>query len=103
MAARLGATNVADGEEDAGPFPGYAQLSIEAILEADPDIIFTVTRGAPTPMAETMTEDPVWSALSAVENGQVYELDNRLFVESPGPRFTEAMLRLFDIFYGESM
>ena len=103
MALRLGATNVADGEADAGPFPGYAQLSIEAILDADPDVIFTITRGADTPMADSMTSDPVWSQLSAVKNGHVYELDSRLYVESPGPRFTQAIVNLYGLLYGEGM
>lgn len=103
MVKRLGATNIADGEADAGPFPGYAQLSIEAIVDADPDYIFTVTRGAPTPMPESMASDPIWSSLSAFKNGHVYELDNRLFVESPGPRFVEAMAQLAEIFYGQGM
>ncbi len=101
MAVRLGATNIADGREDAGPFPGYTQLSIEEILAADPDVIFTVTRGAPTPMPESMADDPIWSSLSAFQNGRVFELDNRLFVEAPGPRFIEAMAQLYEIFYGE--
>lgn len=102
MAARLGATNIADGNEDAGPFPGYAQLSVEAVLDADPDIILTITRGAPgaMPLPEAMSKDPVWSALTAVQEGRVYELDNRLYLESPGPRFTEAMLNLYRLFYG---
>lgn len=105
MLKRLGATNIADGGEDAGPFPGYTQLSVEAVLDADPDMIFTITRGAPgaTPIPEEMAADPVWSALTAVENGQVYELDNRVFLESPGPRFTDAMLEVFNIMYGEGM
>ncbi len=103
MAAILGATNVADGKEDAGPYPGYAQLSTEEIIAADPDVIFTVTRGADVSMAESMASDPVWSALSAVQNGAVYELDVNLFLQSPGPRFEDAMLQLYDIFYGEGM
>ena len=103
MATLLGASNVADSEPDAGPYPGYASLSIEAILDADPDMIFTITRGADVPMSETMLGDPVWAALSAVENGQVYELDNRLFLESPGPRFADGLIQLYDIFYGEGM
>jgi len=103
MAARLGATNIADGQEDQGPFPGYTQLSTEAILAADPDYVFTVTRGAPTPMPEAMAGDPVWSSLSAFQNGHVFELDNRLFVESPGPRFVDAIQQLITIFYGEGM
>ncbi|NDJ76086.1 MAG: ABC transporter substrate-binding protein [Chloroflexi bacterium] len=103
MAVMLGATNIADGEEDAGPFPGYTQLDIERILEEDPDVILTVTRGAPgtPPMPETMSEDPLWSALTAVQEGRVFELDNRLYLEAPGPRFTEAFEGLYTIFYDE--
>jgi iron complex transport system substrate-binding protein len=100
MASILGANNIADGREDQGPFPGYTQLSMEYILDQDPDYIFTITRGAPDPMPQTMADDPIWSALSAYENGHVIELDNRLFVESPGPRVVEAMLTLYDILYG---
>lgn len=102
MARILGATNIADGNADQGPFPGYTQLSTEAVLAADPDFVFTVTLGSDTPMPESMANDPVWSSLSAVQNGHAIELDNRLYVESPGPRFIEAMLKLYDIFYGGS-
>jgi iron complex transport system substrate-binding protein len=103
MAKRLGATNIADGEADQGPFPGYTQLSSEAILAADPEVILTVTRGSDTPMPDTMKTDPVWSTLSAVKNGKVYEMDSRLFLESPGPRFVDAMLQLYQLLYGEGM
>lgn len=103
MGRLLGATNIADGNEDQGPFPGYTQLSTEYILDADPDFVFTVTRGSDTPMPESMANDPVWSSLSAFQNGHVVELDNRLFVESPGPRMIEAMLQLYDMFYGAGM
>jgi iron complex transport system substrate-binding protein len=100
IAAILGATNIADGREDQGPFPGYTQLSMEYILDQDPDYIFTITRGAPDPMPVSMANDPIWSAMTAYENGRVIELDNRLFVESPGPRVVEAMLTLYGILYG---
>jgi iron complex transport system substrate-binding protein len=105
MVKRLGGTNVADDEPDAGPFPGYAQLSVERVLEVDPDIILTITRGGPaaTPIPEAMAADATWSALTAVQNGTVYELDNRLFLEAPGPRFPEALLQLYDLFYGGGM
>jgi iron complex transport system substrate-binding protein len=100
MAVILGATNIADGNADQGPFPGYTQLSTEYILDADPDFVFTVTRGSDTPMPVSMADDPIWSSLSAYQNGHVMELDNRLFVESPGPRFIDAMLQLYTILYG---
>lgn len=102
MVVKLGGTVVGDDQPDAGPFPGYAQLSVEAVVEADPDMILTITRGAPgtPPIPEAMATDPIWSSLSAFENGRVYELDNRLYVEAPGPRFTEALTNLFSLFYG---
>lgn len=100
MAALLGATNIADGRDDQGPFPGYTQLSMEYILDQDPDYVFTITRGSDTPMPDDMAADPIWSALTAYENGQVIELDNRLYVEAPGPRVVEAMTQLYEILYG---
>jgi len=103
MAKRLGATNIADGEADQGPFPGYTQLSSEAILTADPQVILTITRGSDTPMPDSMKTDPVWSTLSAIKNGKVYEMDSRLFLESPGPRFVDAMIQLYQLLYGKGM
>jgi iron complex transport system substrate-binding protein len=103
MAKILGATNIADGNADQGPFPGYTQLSTEYILSADPDFVFTITQGSDTPMPESMKTDPVWSSLSAFKNGHVMELDTRLFLEAPGPRFIEAMIQLYDILYGGGM
>lgn len=102
MVTTLGGTIVGDDQPDAGPFPGYAQLSLESVVEADPDMILTITRGAPgtKPIPEAMASDPIWSSLSAFQNGRVYELDNRLYVEAPGPRFTEAISNLFELFYG---
>jgi len=102
MVVKLGGTIVGDDQPDAGPFPGYAQLSLESVVEADPDMILTITRGAPgtAPIPEAMESDPIWSSLSAFQNGRVYELDNRLYVEAPGPRFTEAITNLFQLFYG---
>ena len=103
MAKILGATNIADGNADQGPFPGYTQLSTETILNADPDFVFTITQGSPTPMPESMKDDPIWSSLTAFQNGHVMELDVHLFLESPGPRFVEAMLQLQKILYGGGM
>jgi len=102
MVTLLGGTVVGDDQPDAGPFPGYAQLSIEQVLDADPDVILTITRGMPgaAPIPEAIEADEVWSSLSAVENGRVYELDNRLFLESPGPRFADAILQLREVLYG---
>ncbi|WP_119068434.1 ABC transporter substrate-binding protein [Aggregatilinea lenta] len=104
MVTMLGGTIIGDDQPDAGPFPGFAQLSVEQVLDADPDVILTITRGAPgaTPIPEEIAADPVWSSLTATQNGSVIELDNRLFLESPGPRVIDALMQLRSILYGMS-
>ncbi len=53
----------------------YEQISLEGLLEMDPDYIFVaVFRGDEAIFEETM-EDPIWESLSAVENGHVYRLE----------------------------
>src|SRR3989304_87160 len=43
----LGGQNVAAGAPDVGRFPGYTQLSLEAILTSAPDVILAITAGPP--------------------------------------------------------
>jgi len=94
---------VAGGENiaDAAGVP-WPQLSREYVLRSDPDIILCVETGAKGPIHapekdETLRarwrEDPVFSRLSAVKNGQLWRLDERLF-NYPGPRLDEALAQL---------
>jgi ABC-type Fe3+-hydroxamate transport system substrate-binding protein len=76
--------------------PGCAQLSVEQVIEADPDLILTITRGPAPPDARQI--NPVWT-LTAVRTGG-YELDNRLFSIAQ-PRYTQATA--CSIFYGTGM
>jgi hypothetical protein len=38
--------------------------------------------------------------MTAAQEGRVYELDNILFLQSPGMNFPDAFLQLWDILYG---
>ncbi|MGE3960359.1 MAG: ABC transporter substrate-binding protein [Dehalococcoidia bacterium] len=89
----VGATNVADGEADSGPFPGYSTVAPETLLQWNPDYILTVTPApAPAPrLSEIMTQIPPFAGLSAMQNGNVVEMDVELFLQSPGPRVIEAL------------
>lgn len=94
MLAALGCVNIADSDalllED---------LSIERILEADPDYIFIVQHGSDTAgtqeaVRQMMAEQPAWNALTAVREGRVYFMDKQLFMLKPNHRWGEAYEQL---------
>ncbi|MGB3438530.1 MAG: ABC transporter substrate-binding protein [Actinophytocola sp.] len=82
----FGLTNIADpADVDAG---GYPQLSNEAILQADPDLIFLADVQCCGQSAATVAARPGWNTLKAVENGNVVELDDDL-ASRWGPRVVD--------------
>jgi iron complex transport system substrate-binding protein len=82
----FGLTNIADpADVDAG---GYPQLSNEAILQADPDLIFLADVQCCGQNAGTVAARPGWNALKAVQNGNVVELDDDL-ASRWGPRVVD--------------
>lgn len=68
----LGLVNIAD-EADSDGF-GYPQLSVEYIVDADPDVILLADAGFGESL-ETLRQRPGWSAMSAVSGGLVVEVD----------------------------
>lgn len=82
----FGLTNIADpADVDAG---GYPQLSNEAILQADPDLIFLADVQCCGQSAETVAARPGWDTLKAVKNGNVIALDDDL-ASRWGPRIVD--------------
>lgn len=95
----LGCVNVADGEGTL-----LENLSMEAIIAADPDYIFVVLQGADSTKAEavlneTLLSNPAWSTLRAVQEGRYYTLDHALYNLKPNARWGEAYEKLADILY----
>lgn len=81
-------------------------LSLEAIVMANPDYIFVTTQGSDTKAAyanveKLLTGNPAWNSLSAVKNGNYYVLDKALYNSKPNARWGEAYLQLADILYPE--
>lgn len=101
MLADLGCVNVADGSSL------LEDLSLEAILAADPAYIFAVLQGADQTDAQrtleaTLLSHPAWSQLRAVQENRFYVLDHRLYNLKPNARWGEAYEKLADILYPET-
>lgn len=80
-------------------------LSVEAILAADPDYIFVIPQGKEDEAAkayeDAFTSDPAWNTLSAVQNDKVYVMPKDLFQYKPNARWDEAYQYVSDILGGQ--
>ena len=97
MLYTLGCTNIADVNDSL-----LEDLSMEYIFQEDPDFIFLVQRGDDTEgmrdyVARTLESDPVWSRLTAVQEGRVYFMDKNLYNLKPNHRWGEAYELLAEI------
>ena len=101
MLHAMDCANIADSEESL-----LENLSIEAILEADPDFIFVVEQSADPDAAKAVLEktlfsSPAWQTLTAVREGRVHVMDGSLFNLKPNSRWGEAYEQLAEILYGQ--
>lgn len=99
--ADLGSVNIADGDSAL-----LDDLSLEAIVAADPDYIFVTTQGedkeaALSNVADLLSNNPAWSELSAVKSGRYFEIEKELYNSKPNARWGEAYEKLANILYGE--
>lgn len=81
---RAGGENIAATAAEAWP-----QLSAEAVVSADPEVILLADHAAGvTP--EDVSARPGWQAMSAVEDGRIVTVDPDL-VARPGPRVVDGL------------
>lgn len=99
LVVKAGGDNVAAGQPQTGRFPGYTQLSLEAILETDPEVILTITAGGPS-LADLVLQTDTYAGLTAVEDGRVHDVDLEIFLQAPGPRAAEGLRELARLLYG---
>ncbi len=100
MLKDLGCVNIADGSDL------LENLSIEKIIEEDPDRIFIVMQGsdeegAKKTLEDALTGNPAWSGLSAVKEGRVHWMDKKLYHLKPNNRWGIAYDELETLLYGE--
>ena len=99
--ADLGCVNIADRDGSL-----LEDLSLEVILQADPDFIFAVYHGtdetaAQANLEESLLSNPAWSSLSAVEGGRFHILERRMYSLKPNALWGDAYEQLADILYGD--
>ena len=81
------------------------ELSIEKIIEEDPDFIFVTTMGNTEKAIEALKNgierNPAWSNLSAVKNNRYIILPKELFHYKPNAKWGESYKYLAEIIYPE--
>jgi len=86
--ALAGLVNVADAADPDGTSWGYPQISVEYLLDADPDLIFLADTKCCAQDSSTVAARPGWDNLGAVKNGLVIELDDDV-ASRWGPRIVD--------------
>jgi iron complex transport system substrate-binding protein len=86
IVAALGGDNIVGPKTPGGPFG--MDLSLESLLEKDPEVIFVYDSGPDRPHES----NPIWSQLSAVKNKHVYYVGDE-WVETNGPIARQMVLK----------
>ncbi|MGX5542792.1 ABC transporter substrate-binding protein [Bacillus cereus] len=92
---KTGGKNIASDFPETKEYPQYAQLSVERIIEANPDVIYLITHGDPKSVKKAfegeMIKNEAWKNLEAVKQNRVVILPPDLFGSNSGTKVTEAM------------
>lgn len=84
----LGLTNVADASDPDGKSFGYPQLSAEALVKANPDMVFLADTKCCQQSPDTVKARAGWAGITAVSKGQVVGLDDDI-ASRWGPRVVD--------------
>jgi iron complex transport system substrate-binding protein len=93
--ARLGLENIADAADADGSKGGYPQLSAEALVKADPDLIFLADTVCCKQDAAAVKARPGWSGITAVKAGQIVPLNDDI-ASRWGPRTVDLVRQIVD-------
>ena len=91
----FGLTNVADAADPDGAKGGYPQLSQEALVKADPDMIFLADSRCCAQSAQTVAARKGWSTITAVKSGRIHALDDDI-ASRWGPRTVDLVRSVAD-------
>ena len=98
LVTMAGGQNVFGNSGDQAPW-----ITWEALQDADPEIIVVLPCGFSIQRTRaeisSLTANPLWPTLQAVQTGQVFLTDGNQFFNRPGPRLVESLEILAEIFH----
>lgn len=100
MLTDLGCVNIADSDSSL-----LENLSLERIIADDPERIFIVMQGSDQAAVEEklsaqLTGNSAWNGLTAVREGRLHFMDQKLYNLKPNDRWGEAYEKLTDLLFG---
>jgi iron complex transport system substrate-binding protein len=93
--AMVGLDNIADPADANGAAGGYPQLTAEAIVKANPDLVFLADTKCCKQNADTVKARAGWAGLNAVKNNGVVPLDDDI-ASRWGPRIVDLLRTVAD-------
>jgi len=91
----FGLQNIADAADPDGKSFGYPQLNAEALVKANPDMIFLADTKCCQQSADTVKTRAGWAGVTAVSRGQVVALDDDV-ASRWGPRVVDLARTIAD-------
>ncbi len=91
----FGLQNVADAADPDGKAFGYPQLSAEALVKANPDMVFLADTKCCQQSVDTVKTRAGWAGVTAVSKGQVVPLDDDI-ASRWGPRVVDLAKTIAD-------
>jgi len=85
LIALAGGNNIGDTQS------GWYQISMEAIADADPDMIILEDYQYGVSPESVGARSPAWAGLSAVKNGRVYAVEDSDLTSLYGPRIVDGL------------
>jgi iron complex transport system substrate-binding protein len=93
--SKFGLKNVADPADADGAKSGYPQLSPEALIKANPDLIFLADTNCCKQSPATVKARTGWAAITAVQKDQIVALDDDI-ASRWGPRVVDLVQSVAD-------
>jgi iron complex transport system substrate-binding protein len=84
----FGLENIADAADPDGTFGGYPEMSEEAIIATNPDLVFLADTIGYEQSAQTVAQRPGWAQVAAVQTENVVELNDDI-ASRWGPRVVD--------------
>jgi cobalamin transport system substrate-binding protein len=92
---------LAGGENVAGTQSGWYQMSLEDIVDSDPDMIILEDSEYGITPESVVSRSAAWASLSAVKNGYVYPVEDSDLTSRYGPRIVDGLEALARIIHPE--